>query len=83
MPKLPLSPFLLDPDAALPAPHARSAGCPGHAVAGGRRGTMDLDAAEGLLVAAPRAWVAPPMQPPAALARPLGRQRIQRMKSVS
>lgn len=67
MPKLPLSPFLLDPNAEPPVrepnaePHAGA--CAAHAPAPGRRGAMDLDAAELFVIAALRAWVAPQMHP--------------------
>jgi hypothetical protein len=63
MPKLPLSPFLLDPNAELPEPEPRRAGCRHDAPPQGRRGAMDLDAAELFVVAALRAWVAPRMRP--------------------
>jgi hypothetical protein len=63
MPKLPLSPFLLDPDAPLPGSDPRSAGCPGHGAPSGRPGAMELGAAELFVVATLRAWVAPLMRP--------------------
>ena len=63
MPKLPLSPFLLDPNADLPVPEPRQAGCRHDAPSQGRRGAMDLDAAELFVVATLRAWVAPRMRP--------------------
>lgn len=63
MPKLPLSPFLLDPNAELPAPEPASGACAEHAPVPGWRGVMDLDAAELFVVATLRAWVAPHMRP--------------------
>ena len=63
MPKLPLSPFLLDPNAEPPLPEPRPGVCAAHAPAHGRRGAMDLDAAELFVTAALRAWVAPHMHP--------------------
>lgn len=68
MPKLPLSPYLLDPDAEPPRPEAVTPGrgaarCPAPAPGTGRRGVMELDAAELLVVAALRAWVAPLTRP--------------------
>jgi hypothetical protein len=63
MPKFPLSPFLLDPDAEPPVPEPQTGACAGHATAPGRRGAMDLDAAELFVLATLRAWVAPQMRP--------------------
>lgn len=63
MPKLPLSPFLLDPNAEPPVPESHPGACAAHAPAPGRRGAMDLDASELFVIAALRAWVAPQMHP--------------------
>ncbi|MBY0334140.1 MAG: hypothetical protein K2X49_26075 [Acetobacteraceae bacterium] len=63
MPKLPLSPFLLDPNAEPPVPEPRTGACADHAPVPGRRGAMDLDAAELFVIATLRAWVAPRMRP--------------------
>lgn len=57
MPKPPLSPFLLDPEAR----PAAAGPCADHAP--GPRPVMGLSAAELLLVGAMRAWVAPVMRP--------------------
>jgi hypothetical protein len=63
MPKLPLSPFLLDPNAEPPVPELRTRACAGPAPATGRRGAKELDAAELFVIATLRAWVAPRMRP--------------------
>jgi hypothetical protein len=63
MPKLPLSPFLLDPNAEPPTPEPRPAACADHAPGPGQRGALDLDGAELFVIATLRAWVAPRMRP--------------------